>query len=251
MKRKTTETLYYLKTEQNIDKNIDINKIIAKRNLKSNLFKTHNSFFCFKRIKYIILFLIIITIIICLIITLFIYSQERNKKIKISYESYVNITDNIDGYYIPKDGILNPTYKKCSVENCKKCYGNSLNDTCISCFDSYKAIRNEKDKIISCEYNPEKEEDKNITFKESDTIYITNYISSNEEDKNITFEESDTIYITNYISSNIEKTFELQTDSSETELITAETVINCEPGYYLPEGNNLENSCRKCSVIGC
>ena len=70
----------------------------------------------------------------------------------------MNFTDNIDGYYIPKDNLSNPYYKKCSVENCKKCYGHSYKDICISCLKSFIPIMNENHKIILCQYNSTKEE---------------------------------------------------------------------------------------------
>ena len=104
------------------------------------------------------------------------YNYEKNNKKSISFKHIVNNTDDKDGYYIPKDSLLNPYYKKCSVENCKRCYGNSYNDTCISCLNYYDPIMNKNNKIISCKYNPQKDEE-NITLNKSDKINIIDGIS--------------------------------------------------------------------------
>ncbi len=75
----------------------------------------------------------------------------------------MNNIDNINGFYVPKDNIV--SYRKCSVEHCKKCYDNSCNDTCISCLNSfYLPIIDDDNKIISCKYNQQQEEDKNILY---------------------------------------------------------------------------------------
>lgn len=39
------------------------------------------------------------------------------------------------GYYLPEDDIK---CKKCSLENCEKCHGNSKSSTCTSCFPDFK-----------------------------------------------------------------------------------------------------------------
>ena len=38
---------------------------------------------------------------------------------------------------------------------------------------------------------------------------------------------------------------------TETKLVTSEIIINCDPGFYLPEGDYTENKCKNCSVLGC
>ena len=51
-----------------------------------------------------------------------------------------------DGYFLEKNDKI---CTKCSISNCKKCEGSSMNNTCITCFSSYipKIIN---DTIISC-----------------------------------------------------------------------------------------------------
>ena len=98
-------------------------------------------------------------------------SKPKSKVFKMSFKQAINNT-NLKGYYLPKDNLTSTIFIKCSVDNCKSCYGNTYNNTCISCFDSYIPLRNENNEIISCVYNPKNEESDNITLNES---YIPNY----------------------------------------------------------------------------
>ena len=123
------DTLNNLKTH----KTFDISQIIVNHGLKNNLNIRNNNFssiLFIKKIRTIILSLIITSIVISASIIVINYFSETKKKSVISFNQNLNNnTDNIDGYYIPKDRLLNPSYKKCSIDNCKKCYGNSFNDT--------------------------------------------------------------------------------------------------------------------------
>ena len=174
------DTLKDLKTH----KNIGISKIIVKDDLNNNLYiRSNNNFNIFLFIRgagKIILSLIITSIIVAALITITQHFSETKKKSVISFNQNLNNTDNIDGYYIPKDRLLNPSYKKCSIDNCKKCYGNSFNDTCISCFNSYNPIRDKNSLIISCVYNPKNEEVNNNTLKESDKIDFSELYSESK-----------------------------------------------------------------------
>ena len=150
-----------------INQSTDINRIILRHELDntSNNINNYQNFFCIRKIRDIILISIIISIILSLIIFFKeYYSKKENKAI--IFKQNINNTDELEGYYIPKDRLSNPIYKICSIDKCKKCYGNSLNDTCISCFDSYKPIIDENNKIVSCQYI----EDNNITLKESNNL---------------------------------------------------------------------------------
>ena len=150
-----------------INQSTDINRIILRHELDntSNNINNYQNFFCIRKVRDIILISIIISIILSLIIFLIeYYSKENNKAI--IFKQNLNNTNELDGYYIPKDRLSNPIYKICSIDKCKKCYGNSLNDTCISCFDSYKPIIDENNKIVSCQYI----EDNNITIKERSNL---------------------------------------------------------------------------------
>ena len=150
------DTLNKLKTL----KNNDISQIIVKDDCNNNFYiRSNNNFnilFFIRNTRKIILSIIITSIIVIASITIIQHFSETKKKSVISFNQNLNNTDNIDGYYIPKDRLLNPSYKKCSIDNCKKCYGNSYNDTCISCFNSYNPIRDKNNIIISCVYNPKK-----------------------------------------------------------------------------------------------
>jgi len=306
------------------NKKSDINKLIVKYNLNNDLYNTNYkkciNFLCFKRIKNIILLLLILTFIICLIIFFILYHSDKNNKVNISLYQYINNT-NIDGYYIPKDKLLD--IKKCSIENCKGCYGNSYNDTCTSCFSSYNPKFDENNKIITCEYippNPSTEID--VTLNDTATINITdnpinittNYtiinnthnsieITTESSTENPTNKQIDssiqtiinnipstpkTELIENKVTSDIpgqidlspetytENTSEIKTEfSSEnsiyeikseimtqittdiisqqteiSEIVSESIIINCKPGYYLPDGDQ-SNECKKCPILGC
>ena len=181
-------------------KNSSLNKIIINHDINNNLYNIKNriNIFCILKIRKKILLILVLSIIIGLIIFLILYYKKINKKTIISFNPYLNKADDKEGFYVPKDNLL--IYKRCSIENCKNCYGNTYNNTCISCKKSYDSIKDENNKIISCKYNPQKE----------------------EEQKQTTILEEQT-----------------------------SNLINCDPGYYLPEGNNLENKCKKCSLFGC
>ena len=301
------DTLNNLKTH----KTFDISKIIVNHGLNNNLSIRNNNnislILFIKKIRTIILSLIITSIVISASIIVINYLSETKKKSVISFNQNLNNnTDNIDGYFIPKDRLLNPSFKKCSIDNCKRCYGNSYKDTCISCFNSYNPIRDENNTIISCVYNPPKEEVSNKILNESDKINITELnnenkieassIVDNSDEIKIEQNKSDKINITelNYenkneatsivdntdeikieqnksdISENISTILtqkitnyspEIKTELMQTTFIegtphttsiaqvtTSNVVIECNPGYYYPGG---ENECKKCSAKGC
>ena len=209
-------------------KRIDINKIMVKYNNTDDY--NHNKYFTLKKVKDIILFLIIIILLVGLILFLILFFTDKKTKKSFSFTQNNNYT-NLDGYYIPKDRLLNPYYIKCSIENCKKCYGTTYNNTCISCLNSYKPILDENNKIISCELIeliPPKEEDVNITSEVNEKIFATDIISKKVTSQDI-IPEFSTELITNKI-----------TDEN--------LIIECEPGYYLPKG---ESQCKECSIFGC
>ena len=262
------DTLNKLNTLKNIN-------IIVNDDLNNNLYiRSNNNFnilLFIRNTRKIILSLIITSIIVTALITIILYVSETKKKSIISFNHNLNLdnNDNIDGYYIPKDRLLNPSYKKCSIDNCKKCYGNSSKDTCISCFNSYDPIRDKNNIIISCVYNPKNEEVNNNTLQESDTI---DFSELNNESKNETTSieaktELNTINITenistiisqkitNYFPENktviIQSTFIERTPKSTSivQIPTTEIVIKCNSGYYYPEQG--ENKCKKCSEKGC
>ena len=160
------ETSHKLKTHENID----INKLLLKNIHNTN--KNKANIFFIRKIRDIVLISILISIIVGIVIFSVVFFKEKNKKILISFNQSLNNTEKLDGYYIPKDRLSNPFYKKCSVENCKNCYGNSYNDTCIACLNSFEPLLNENSQIVSCKYNPQKKGDNDTALKESDIILV-------------------------------------------------------------------------------
>ena len=111
--------------------------------------KSFINYFCVKKIRDIILFILVTSILIGVIVFVVLYFLKMNKKSKkIILKQNITNADDKDGYYILKDSILNLIYKKGSIDNWKKCYGNSTNDICISCNKSYDPILDENNKII-------------------------------------------------------------------------------------------------------
>ena len=230
---KNIETSSRIKTY----KSKDINTIIVKYGLNRNIYNINNTktnlFLYIRKIRNIILSSMLISVIAGAILFFINFISDNNSKSKISFKRIQNNNDNIDGYYIPKDKLSNPIYKKCSVENCKKCYGNSYNDICISCLNSYISIMNEENKIIKCEYNPLKEQDNNITLKESDSINLSDYFSERETEFNLKSDKKNyeikTEKITEKIEDNISKTkteLTIEYNSNNIKTFKSESIIN-------------------------
>ena len=84
-----------------------------------------------------IIFIILLVVLLANIIIFLIkfINEKRTKKIEIINYEKINCDP---GYYLPYDDKFN--CKKCSVDNCQKCFGNNDNDVCISCKPSYFPI---------------------------------------------------------------------------------------------------------------
>ena len=143
-------------------RNSSLQKIIINHELNINLYNTKNCIntFCILKLSKKILSILILSLIMGLIIFSILYYKKINKKSSISINYNINNVEEKEGFYIPKDNLS--IIKKCSVENCKKCYGNTYDNVCTSCKKSYDSVKDENNKIISCNYNPQKEEDTNI-----------------------------------------------------------------------------------------
>ena len=168
-----------------------------------NLINKHNSYkiHYITKIRNIIILASLFFILGGLILFFILNNNKRKSKTKLSFKQRSNETF-MEGYYIPKDNLISSAFKKCSVENCKRCYGNSKKDTCMSCIKSYKPITDKNNKIIFCEPNPEREEEKNKTLNNSENIIIsTNIYENNIDNKEIIKEKSN--YITDEIKTNI------------------------------------------------
>ena len=168
-----------------------------------NLINKHNSYkiHYITKIRNIIILVSFFLILGGLILFFILNNNKRKSKTKLSFKQRSNETF-MEGYYIPKDNLISSAFKKCSVENCKRCYGNSKKDTCMSCIKSYKPITDKNNKIIFCEPNSEREEEKNKTLNNSENIIIsTNIYENNTDNKEIIKEKSN--YITDEIKTNI------------------------------------------------
>ena len=103
--------------------------------------------------KYIIIFVSIIVVIIILFIIILIVLIVKNKKNSDGKIEEINI-GNIagkeikcqTGYFMPYDS---DECKKCTIENCEKCYGIYDYDVCTSCYLSLSPLY-ENNRIISC-----------------------------------------------------------------------------------------------------
>ena len=94
--------------------NIDINKSKHKFNNKYNAYKSHifKNFFCFKKIKIIILLLISLLTIFGIVIFLILYFSNKNEKKTLKVQQDISQI-NLDGKYIPKDRLNFQDIKNC------------------------------------------------------------------------------------------------------------------------------------------
>ena len=53
-----------------------------------------------------------------------------------------------EGQYIPNDN--KSECKKCTINYCSKCSGNTKENTCLSCMENYEPIKDSDNKIIEC-----------------------------------------------------------------------------------------------------
>ena len=142
-----------------------------------------------KSVLHIIILIVLIILISSLIIIIIIIINKQDKKKIINCDV---------GYFLEKD---ENKCLKCPLTNCKKCEGSLINNSCISCFSSYKPIIL-KNKIISCELDASKEINYSI-------IINTDLI----DDLNKT---TDNIFHNNtYLNSMINKTFNDTSEENE------------------------------------
>ena len=129
------------------------------------------------------------------------------------------------GYFKPSDDDSN--CYKCEIPNCQKCSGSKNNQRCFSCMNNFEEIFGEHNTIINCK---EKNPISSIipeTTEPSPTIPVT---QSDEEDS------------TNMplICENCEICDQIKGKCSK-----------CVDGYYLPEDNESQFNCKKCSIENC
>jgi hypothetical protein len=108
------------------------------------------------KIKNIILLILIIII----ILIIFGFCITYNTLKKLEFENKNNNQMHCKpGYYIPSDNLGNKQCIKCSIEHCKKCYGNSNSNICTSCFSSFILKYDNSNKISFCQKEDNKEEE--------------------------------------------------------------------------------------------
>ena len=136
-----------------MDMNIKIEEISTKKpfNLYSLKFAINIIFISMGSLMLILLISFLVT-----------NSKDDKKSSKIDYQKYREMDISSykrDGYYIPKDDDnINYTPKKCSLPNCKTCYGNSKTNICTSCISPYIPIFNENNQIKSCQLSNKTED---------------------------------------------------------------------------------------------
>ena len=82
------------------------------------------------------------------ILDYFLKSKDSDKQQVVSCE---------EGHYIPNDD--KSQCKKCTINYCSKCTGNTKENTCLSCMENYKPIRDNDNKIKECSKTCEKGKD--------------------------------------------------------------------------------------------
>ena len=150
-----------------------------------------------------------------------------------------------NGYFLEKN---DKKCTKCSITNCKKCEGSSMNNTCITCLSSYipKLINNI---IISCELDEQKEiNDSIIIYSDSNDVLSTDLLKTNFSERINNYETNKEIS-TDIIdlSTNFKEIFISDTEIISTKEITINEVI-CEPGFFRDPDSN---TCHECSVHNC
>ena len=247
-----------------------------------NQFKPFNSYKLkfTSNIIFIILGILIITL---LTIFLVVILKDDKKSYKIDIQNYREINStkfNKVGYYIPKDNNLeNYTPLKCSISNCKKCYGNSKSNTCMDCIYPYMPVYNDNNKIISCQLSDDlPKETTNVkietTSVQTEKIECSHgyYLPSdyNKGCKKCSIDFCDICsgaldkdiciscfegYFANYIRGKIKSCDEECETGSREKCFTCDTSINecssCNDGYYLPSDADIRIKCQKCSVDNC
>ena len=181
----------------------------------------------FKYIANILLLILIIFLFVNIIIFLIIYNHQRKKVEEKKQNNQINC--NL-GFYLPRDDLFN--CKKCSVKNCKKCYGTINFDICISCDYSFLPIY-ENENIKECIYLNENEEEESIIINEEENS------TTNEEENSFIYEEENASNIFGEEKNDINISYIFNEDKEEENKINNKEIIDEESAYI-----NIENKCK-------
>ena len=248
-------------------------KRILISNKKQNIFRSINS----NKIKNIILLIgIIIFIFIFIIFIICYYTRPKNNIQLKEYFKRETICEN--GFFIPIDNLEKTKCKKCSIENCTKCYGTQIMDVCISCNSNNIAIY-KNNKIAKCEIpceigRNEKclecDQNNNICSSCNEGYYLPEDDEIKKTCKKCSIENctkcegdlSDDICISCksnlipiYKNNKIIKC-EIPCETGKNEICLECDKNNnicyiCNEWYYLPEDDEIKKTCKKCSMDNC
>ena len=219
------------------------------------------NFYKFKVACLIIFIIMGILMIILLIIFLSINSKNDKESFSLDNQKYqeINIDNyNESGYYIPKDN--NNIYhapKKCSITNCKKCYGNSEINFCTSCIPPYVPLYNNDSVIKACElleceigYYLPTDNYKECKKCSIDYCSFCNGTTNNDICFSCLSEYFENINNGKIISCDIKCE-----EGSDEKCLSCDNNTNicslCNQGYYIPSDSTDKKVCEKCSLTNC
>ena len=184
-----------------------------------------------------------------------------------------------NGYFLPEDDEKKEKCQKCNIDNCAICEGTKNSNVCTSC-GYFDPIYNDKNEIINCNYTCETgdkekcltcDEEKNrcetcnkgyYIPKDDETIktclkcsipYCKECYWSEDIKSDICIScgyltpiyENDQIISCNYTCEEGDKE-KCQTCDEEKNICSS-----CNPGYYIPDGEENLQICDKCSIENC
>ena len=151
-------------------------------------------------------------------------------------ENYGNNLECPSGSFISND---NKSCKKCTIDNCKKCYGINDYDVCTSCFSDYTPIY-ENNKIVSCNKNDKLEDNDKCLIYDS----INNQCSKCEtgykliDGKCLLNYSMKTIYNTKIMNSQIQLINDTFVENIQEMIIDDVIVTPCNNYFFSSIGNH-------------
>ena len=83
--------------------------------------------------------------------------KDKTNEIKIKKTKKLKTLSCDEGFYIPKND--KSECRKCTIKFCSKCIGDKDENTCLSCMESYEAVKDDENKIKKCVKTYEKGND--------------------------------------------------------------------------------------------
>jgi len=74
--------------------------------------------------------------------------KDKTNEIKIKKTKKLKTLSCDEGFYIPKND--KSECRKCTIKFCSKCIGDKDENTCLSCMESYEAVKDDENKIKKC-----------------------------------------------------------------------------------------------------